>query len=378
MCLSPMILDKLRHIDWVLLIATIPIVLAGLVSMYAFAGVNNYFDRQLFWLPIAITSFFVFALVDFRALRKTNTILYIFLFFTGLLVLLFLLGSVFKGAQSWFNLGLFAVQPADPMKLVLILMLAKYFSRRHVEIAHVKHIFISALYAIIPVMLVLLQPDFGSAIILFAIWLGMTMVSGISKKHLFVVFALFTVAFFVLWAFALHPYQKQRIKTFLNPLTDIRGAGYNAYQSTVAVGSGELLGKGIGYGTQSRLKFLPEYQTDFIFASFAEEWGFVGVTLLLLCFGVVITRILSVAMTGATNFEALYAMGLSIFFMTQFTIHIGMNMGLLPVTGQTLPFMSYGGSHLVTEFAGLGILMGMRRFARVSHPDRMKNEFHGI
>jgi rod shape determining protein RodA len=370
--------NRFGHIDWMLLLATFPILLAGLISMYSFEGANHYFTRQLFWLPVSFMVFFFFALIDFRALRKTNTILHIFLFFIGLLILLFLLGSVFKGAQSWFNLGLFAVQPADPMKIVLILMLAKYFSRRHIEIAHVKHIFISALYAIVPIGLVLLQPDFGSAVIFAAIWLGMTMVSGISKKHLFIVFTIGATAFFLLWTLALHPYQKQRIKTFLHPLTDIRGAGYNAYQSTVAVGSGELLGKGIGYGTQSRLKFLPEYQTDFVFASFAEEWGFLGVLLLLLCFGVVVTRILGIAMTGATNFETLYAMGLAIFIMTQFTIHVGMNIGLLPVTGQTLPFMSYGGSHLVTEFAGLGILMGMRRFARVSHPDRMKNEFLGI
>ena len=373
-----MLLQRFRHVDWVLLLATFPIVGAGLVSMYAFIGQNNYFERQLFWFPVALIICLTIASLDLRTLRRSSTILAIFLFFTGLLFLLFLMGSVFKGAQSWFNLGFFAVQPADPMKLVLILVLAKYFSRRHVEIAHVKHILISGLYAIIPFGLVLLQPDFGSAIILFCIWFGMTIVSGISKKHLFIVFCVGAAAFLVLWTFVFAPYQKQRIMTFLNPLTDIRGAGYNAYQSTIAVGSGELLGKGIGYGTQSRLKFLPEYQTDFIFASFAEEWGFVGVVLLLLCFGVVIFRILAAAMTGATNFETLYAMGLAIFFMVQFMIHIGMNIGLLPVTGQTLPFMSYGGSHLVTEFAGLGILMGMRKYSRVAHPEGMKNEFLGI
>jgi rod shape determining protein RodA len=370
--------NRVAHIDWILLLATLPIMGAGLISMYSFVGVNNYFDRQLFWIPIALSIFFVFALLDFRVLRRSHLLLGIFLFFSAILVLLFVTGSVFKGAQSWFDLGAFAVQPADPMKLVLILLLAKYFSRRHVEIAHVKHILISGSYALVPCFLVLLQPDFGSAIILFAIWLGMTIVAGISKKHLAIVFGIGAVAFIILWSFVLLPYQQQRIKTFLNPLTDIRGAGYNAYQSTVAVGSGELLGKGIGYGTQSRLKFLPEYQTDFIFASFAEEWGFVGVTLLLLCFGIIIARILSAAMTGATNFEVLYALGLCIFFMTQFIIHVGMNIGLMPVTGQTLPFMSYGGSHLVTEFAGLGILMGMQRWKRVAHPGRMKNEFLGI
>ena len=367
-----------RHIDWILFLTTLPILGAGLISMYTFVGINNFFERQLIWIVVGLVTMFGLSVLDFRILRKTYAILALFLFSTGLLALLFLLGSVVKGAQSWFHLGTLAFQPADPMKLVLILLLAKYFSRRHVEIAHWKHIVISGCYALIPFFLVLSQPDFGSAIILFAIWFGMTVVSGISKKHLFFVLSVGLFSSLFLWSFVFAPYQKERIKTFLYPLTDVRGAGYNAYQSTIAVGSGALLGKGIGYGTQSRLKFLPEYQTDFIFASFAEEWGFVGVLLLLLCYGIVVWRILHAAMVGATNFETLYALGLAIFFMTQFTVNIGMNIGLLPVTGQTLPFMSYGGSHLVTEFAGLGILMGMGRYARVSHSENMKNEFLGI
>ena len=164
----------------------------------------------------------------------------------------------------------------------------------------------------------------------------------------------------------------------MHPFTDIRGAGYNAYQSTIAVGSGGLLGKGVGYGTQSRLKFLPEYQTDFIFAAFVEEWGFVGALVFFFLFGVVIWRILANALIGATNFEMLYGMGLAIFFMSHFIIHVGINIGLLPVTGTTIPFLSYGGSHLLTEFTGLGILMGMRRYARPAHRDAMRNEFLGI
>jgi rod shape determining protein RodA len=146
----------------------------------------------------------------------------------------------------------------------------------------------------------------------------------------------------------------------------------------VAVGSGQVLGKGIGEGTQSRLKFLPEYQTDFIFAAYAEEWGFIGVTLLFICFLVLVMRILHEGMLGATNFETLYAAGLVIFIIVQFIIHVGMNIGLMPVTGQTLPFMSYGGSHLLTEFVGLGLLMGMRRFRRVANREEMKNEFLGF
>ncbi|OGZ05762.1 MAG: rod shape-determining protein RodA [Candidatus Lloydbacteria bacterium RIFCSPHIGHO2_02_FULL_54_17] len=371
-------LSHFRHIDWILLLALIPITGAGLISMYVFVGENDFFERQIFWVGIALAVCLGLSLLDLRALRKTQAILTLYLSSIALLLALFSLGSAVSGAQSWFQLGLFSIQPAEPMKLVLILLLAKYFSRRHVEIAHWKHIFISGFYALIPFLLVLIQPDFGSAIILFAIWFGMTVVSGISKKHLLLVFLAGALAFLFLWFFAFAPYQKERIKTFVHPLTDVRGAGYNAHQSTIAVGSGEFLGKGIGYGTQSRLKFLPQYQTDFIFASFAEEWGFVGVLLLLLCFGIVIWRVLHAAFLGASNFETLFALGLAIFFMTQLTIHVGMNMGLLPVTGQTLPFMSYGGSHLLTEFAGLGILMGMRRYERVSHAENMKNEFFGI
>jgi rod shape determining protein RodA len=161
-------------------------------------------------------------------------------------------------------------------------------------------------------------------------------------------------------------------------MNNIHGSGYNVYQSTIAVGSGQLLGKGVGFGTQSRLNFLPEYQTDFIFAAFVEEWGFVGAMLLFLLLGLIIWRILHISLLGATNFEILYGLGLSIYFMSHFIVNIGMNIGIMPVTGITLPFMSYGGSHLLTEFIGLGILMGMNRYRRVAHKDDMRNEFLGI
>ena len=213
-------------------------------------------------------------------------------------------------------------------------------------------------------MLAFFQPDLGSGIIITSIWLGMVLVAGISRKHLITLFVAALIIFTGLWQWGLHPYQKQRILTFVHPLTDIHGTGYNAYQSTVAVGSGQVFGKGIGYGTQSKLRFLPEYQTDFIFAAYAEEWGFVGVVIALGLFSVLIIRILAIAMHGADNFDTLVAAGIAIYFIAQSIVHIGMNMGLLPITGTTMPFMSYGGSHLLTEFAALGVLMGLRRHAR--------------
>jgi len=356
----------------------IPIIAAGLLTMDSFVGDKGYFDKQIIWVAVSFSVFFILSFFDFRFLRRTNVIMAIFLFGAGLLLLLFGLGSVAKGAKSWFDFGGFSFQPADFMKIVVILVLAKYFSRRHVEIAHFRHIIVSGIYAFIPFVLIMVQPDFGSAMIVFLIWFGMILVSGVSKKHLFAILLAGAVAFAILWVAVFAPYQKARILTFIHPLSDIRGAGYNAYQSTIAVGSGQIMGKGIGYGTQSRLKFLPEYETDFIFSAFAEEWGFIGVLLLFALYGVVVWRILSNAMLGESNFETLFCLGFSIFIMSHLIINIGMNIGLLPVTGITVPFMSYGGSHLLAEFTGLGIMMGMRRYQRAAHRDTVKNEFFGI
>jgi len=352
------------RIDWVLFVAALLLSSAGLITMNSFFGDNYFFGRQLIWISISVAIFFILSFLDFRFLKKTSVIVSLFALSAATLLLTLLFGDIFSGAQSWIDVGAFSVQTSDPIKIVVLLLLAKYFSRRHVEIANYRHILVSGLYMIIIVALVFLQPDFGSAIIIFSLWLGMILVAGISKKHLLIIFLVGLMSAGGLWTFVFEEYQKERIMTFINPLTDLQGAGYNAYQSQVAVGSGELMGKGIGGGTQSRLEFLPEYETDFIFAAFAEEWGFFGVLLLLMLYGVIIWRILASSLYGATNFETLFGVGIAILLMSHFTVHIGMNIGLLPVTGTTLPFMSYGGSHLITEFAALGIFMGMRYYGR--------------
>lgn len=371
------IAPALFSLDWVLFLATLPILAAGLFTMNSFTGDNLFFNHQLDWIVVALAVFFTLSFIDFRFLRRTDVMVAIFLGICLVLIVLLGVAKTVHGSKSWFSLGIISFQPSDPAKLVLILILAKYFSRRHMEIRNFRHIIISGIYAFILFSLIFLQPDFGSAVIVFLIWFGMVLVSGISKKHLFAVFAIGVVTFSILWFYVFADYQKARIVNFIHPLTDIRGSGYNAYQSRIAVGSGELLGKGIGYGTQSRLKFLPEYQTDFVFAAFAEEWGFVGVLTLFFFFGVVIWRILLNSSRGASNFEILYGLGVTIFFMSHFVIHVGMNIGVLPVTGITMPLMSYGGSHLIAEYAALGILMGMRKYQRPAHKDLMKNEFVG-
>ncbi|MBI4088039.1 rod shape-determining protein RodA [Candidatus Kaiserbacteria bacterium] len=363
------------HVDWYLLAAALTISIGGLATMRSFSAENTFFDRQIVWICTALVVFFVASLPDYAFLRRTRVIVSFFGSIALLLALVYFFGAIVKGAQNRFDLGFFAVQPSDPAKLLLVMVLAKYFARRHIEIAHIRHILISGGYAFALFVLVFFQPDLGSGIIIASIWLGMVLVAGISWKHLAVLFITAAVIAGALWHWGLQPYQKQRVLTFLHPLTDIHGAGYNAYQSTVAVGSGELFGKGIGYGTQSKLKFLPEYQTDFIFAAYAEEWGFFGIVILLGLFGVVIVRILTIAAHTGNNFDTLFGVGLAIYFTAQFIVHAGMNMGLLPITGTTMPFMSYGGSHLVTEYLSLGILMAMRRHSRPAIRVRDETDF---
>jgi len=370
----------LKRIDWLLVFFILPILAAGLFTMKSFTpdeGSGDLFGRQLIWIAISLLVFFVFSFLDFRILKQTKILVSLLLIFSGMLILLLIFGKTLHGAQSWFSLGAFSFQPVDMVKLVLVLVLAKYFSRRHVEIRNVKHIFISGFYALVPGILVLLQPDFGSAMVVFLIWFGLVLISGISKTHLFLVIAGAALIFLAMWTFVFAQYQKDRIANFINPLADIRGSGYNAYQSTIAVGSGEIFGKGLGFGTQSRLKFLPQYQSDFILAAFAEEWGFVGTILILLLYTLIIWRVLRLASLGASNFEILFGLGLAIYLISHIIVNIGMNLALLPVTGIPLPFMSYGGSHLLAEFMALGILMSMRGYARSTHRDDMRHEFLG-
>lgn len=372
------IIQRYAGIDWILFLATLPLLAAGLISMRSFGGESDYyFTRQLFWIGISIFVFFAFSLVDWRFLRKSELLAGFFVLMSFFLAALLVLGKTVKGAASWFDLGLFSIEPVDPLKIVIILILAKYFSRRHIEIANIRHIILPSLYVFIPALLVFFQPDFGSSIIIFLIWLGMMLVSGINKKHLLAIFLIVIVTLTSAWLFVFKPYQKARILTFIDPARDARGAGYNALQSMIAVGSGRFFGKGIGFGSQSRLEFLPEHQTDFVFAAFAEEWGFVGTVFIFLFYGIIIWRIFRIASLGRSNFESLYGIGVAIFLMAHFFVNIGMNIGIMPITGTTLPFLSYGGTHMLTVYTALGILMGMRRYSRHTHPDDAETEFLG-
>lgn len=348
--------------DWALFISAIIIVFLGLVTMKSFGGKLSggseyFFNRQLIWLGAALAVFFVFSYIDWGFL-KTNSVFLLLIYGAILILLIFLAlsSSTIRGSSSWLRIYSLSVEPVELMKPVLVLILAKYFSKRHVEIARFFHLFISSVYAGIPIILIMLQPDLGSAVMLGALWLGIAIFSGIKLRHLATLALIGIFSFLISWNFILLPYQKERVSSFLNPYADPAGSGYQAMQSMIALGSGKFFGKGIGLGTQSRLEFLPEHTTDFIFAAYAEEWGFLGVLIFFLFLSILLWRILRSGIYGESNFEKLYAAGLAILIFFQSAVHIGMNSGMLPITGLGMPFLSYGGSSLVSLFAALGIL----------------------
>ncbi len=365
-----MFLTRLRKtIDWSILLALVPLIVMSLSALYSFSsGGENFFFRQGVWFGISLLVLSLLSLGDFSFLKKTPNVIFLYSLSLVLLILVSLFGAKVNGARSWIHIAGFSFQPADLVKMSLIVLFSKYLAKRHLAIKFFVHITITFLYFFVPFLFVFSQPDFGSALILLVVWFGMVMLSGLSKKHFFLFLVLGILTSLGLWFFVLHDYQKERIVSFLHPLSDTRGAGYNAYQSMIAVGSGKIIGKGVGYGTQSRLSFLPEHETDFIFAAIAEEWGFLGVLVMLGSLAFIIFRLLSYVEHFNGNFERLLTIGFILYLSAHIVVNVGMNIGLMPVTGVPLPFVSYGGSHLLVEFLLLGLIFSFRAEARSSYP----------
>lgn len=363
--------------DWTLFIPAFTLSLIGILTISTFGDDASFVHRQLLWLAISSCVYFIISKLDMSFIRRTPVVMAMYALSLILLSLLLLFANPISGARAWFSLGQISFQPADFAKLALIILLAKYLSRRHVEIGDSRHIIVSGGYALVPILLILAEPDMGNAIILGILWIGIMLVSGISKKHLAVIGLICLTAASAFWFGGLKPYQRARIVSFVNPASDIRGSGYSAYQAKIAVGSGELFGKGIGYGTQSKLRFLPEYQTDFIFAAFAEEWGFAGVVLLFSMYALLFARLMQIARAAAINFDAFFTLGTLILLVAHVVIHTGISLGLLPVTGTTIPFMSSGGSHLMLEFVALSIVSSLARHGRLAARDISANEYLG-
>lgn len=352
----------LRYADWFLVAVMLLLLAIGLVAVWSFSPpATNLFSRQLLWVFLGLGAFFALALVDYRLFRNHGLFLVaLYLVVIAALASLLFLGPATRGVRGWFYVRGAGIQPVELVKLVLVIVLAKYFSRRHVEIARLRHLIISGLYVGAAALLVLLQPDLGSALILAAIWLAVVCFSGIKLRHLMLFFLIASLLAVSAWFSFLAPYQKARITSFLNPYHDPQGGGYSTIQAMVATGSGRLWGKGIGYGTQSHLNFLPEPETDFIFAAFAEETGLIGAVLLLTLFGLLFWRLVGIGIRARDNFSKLFVLGFASSLFSTLFIHLAINLGLLPVTGIGLPFISYGGSSLITTLAGMGIVQSIK------------------
>jgi rod shape determining protein RodA len=362
---------------WPLLATAVAISLLGILTMDPFGAGSAFAVHQTIALGIGVALYFVVSMMDMHLIRSAPIIVTAYLATLVLLAVLLVLVHPVMGAKSWFTLGPFSFQPTDMAEIVFVAVIAKYFSRRHTELGQFWHVLVSGAYAGAMILLILVQPDLGAAVIFMSVWFGLLLVSGIPLRHIVTVLVIGAIAASGLWFFGLHEYQRERLLNFVNPAADIHGTGYNAYQAVVAAGSGQLFGKGIGYGTQSKLRFLPEYQSDFVFAAFAEEWGFIGVVLVLALYALMFYQLISIARRSATNFDALFTIGIALLFMAHVAIHVGINLGLLPVTGTTTPFMSYGGSHIVFEFIALGIVASLSKYGRSVPRDSAGQEFLG-
>lgn len=353
----------LRKFDWFLFSSAFVLGIIGLVAIYssdlgtAGAEFAN-FKKQLIAFSIGLLAFFIISILNFRQFRNAKNILYIvgFLFLVGVLIF----GKTLRGTTGWFVFGPFGFQPVEIVKIILVIFLADYFAREGRKFFSFLDILKSLVAVVIFMALVLFQPDLGSSMILFTVWMAMLLASRVRKRHLIILFLIFIATSLIFWIFILVPYQKDRIKVFLNPSLDPLGSGYNIKQAIITVGSGGLYGKGLGLGSQTQLRFLPETHTDFIFALIAEEMGFFIVVLVLGLYSLLLLRTLALARESGDDFSAYLAIGFLAVFGTEIFINIGMNLGLMPVTGLALPFMSLGGSSLISKFIMLGVLESVR------------------
>ena len=357
----------LQKMDWVMICAAVSLVLMGLFFLYGYSAnrgdfINFY--KQLFFLAVGLILILVFSFVDWRVFKQEPYLILALYFVCVIaLVLLFFLAPEIRGIKRWYRAGPFSVDPIEFTKIVLIILLAKYFSTRHVEMYQIKHIFLSGLYVFLPAVLIFLQPDLGSILLLFSLWIGILLLSGIKVRHFLIICFCGILLAALGWQFLLKDYQKERITSFIFPQTgDNLKIGWNQSQSEIAIGSGGLFGKGLGKGTQVQYGFLPESQTDFIFAAIAEETGFVGTVFLFVLFGALIWRIIRIAATSQSNFPRLFALGFAILLASQVVINIGMNVGFLPIIGIPLPLVSYGGGNLLLTFIAIGILQNMKSY----------------
>lgn len=362
----------MRYFNLKILTIVITITFLGLFTIYSNTSQREQvasqqlFIRQLLWFFFALIGLFIFYRWDYRRLWDYVYIIYAITLL--LLILVAILGNTRLGAQRWLKIFWFNFQPAELAKLTTVIFLARYFSQKSVQdmqssvrsFGIFKSLILPLCILALPILLILEQPDLGSAAMLFFIFLGLVYLADVKLKYLFALLLVFLLCTPLFWHF-LREYQKERLTVFLNPNVDPLGAGYTMIQSKIAIGSGSFLGKGWLSGTQGQLRFLPESHTDFIFATFSEEWGFLGTIILLLFYYLLIRWGLEIADKTEDRFGKLLAGGISLSFAIQISINISMTLGFAPVVGLPLILMSYGGSSIVMSYIAIGILLNINK-----------------
>lgn len=349
-------------IDIPLLATVVALCLFSVINLFGIGGGHSLVIRQAIFIGIGLILMGILSFFNYRYLKNSSML--VLVFYIG--AVLFLIAPAFfpsiRGVRSWVVLGGLTFEPAELMKLILIVLMAKYFSQRHTLINDFRHVLISGVYCLVPAFITLIQPDLGSAIIISLIWLGMLLAAGINTRHLFILVIIGLVAASAGWLFVLKPYQKVRVISFLHPMSDPRGSGYNLIQSKIAIGNGHIFGSGWGNGPQTKNNFLPEPYNDFIFAATADQFGLLGISAVMAAVLFILSRILRIGLRAASNFGKLFALGLVIFIAAHTVIAAAVNVGLMPVTGIPFPFLSYGGSSLISFMMGVGIIQSIKRY----------------
>ncbi|OGY54250.1 MAG: hypothetical protein A2912_04380 [Candidatus Buchananbacteria bacterium RIFCSPLOWO2_01_FULL_40_23b] len=352
----------LKNFDWVLFGAVFLLITFGLAALYSIAISSETpdfanFRKQIIFALIGLILLLLISLLNYRIWQHYSLLIYLAISFLLLLVIFF--GKTIRGTTGWFSLLGVNFQVVELAKISLILMLAWFLHHYANRLAQLRIFLISAAICLVYFLLVIFQPDLGSAIILFLIWFWLILFGGAKKKHLLVLGLILIIIATLAWFFLFADYQRGRILTFINPASDPYGRGYHVRQAIIAVGAGGFLGRGLGFGSQSQLKFIPASQTDFIFAVIAEELGFLGVSLVIGFWALILYRLAKAIMLMKDDFALFFTLGVSALFFSQLMINIGMNIGLLPVTGISLPFLSYGGSFLIVSLVLIGIVESM-------------------
>ena len=355
--------NHLRKLDWILIGAAVLIVCFGLAGIYSSSLAKDdflNFQKQIIFFVVGFALMIAISFFDYRILRNNSSLILAFYFLAlALIVGLYFFAPIIRGTRGWYKVGLLTLDPNEPIKIALLLLLAKYFSARHTQMYKFRHILLSGLYVFIPAILIFLKPDLGGTMVLVFMWLGILIVSGIKLKHFLILLICFLIVAGLGWQFFLQDYQRDRVLSFIFPY-DVLGGSWSQTQTKISIGSGQWFGQGLGQGSQVQYGFLPEPHTDFIFSVLAQEWGLVGITVFFIAYIVLIWRILQISARAESNFPRLFAVGFAIVLITQFAVNISMNLSLLPVVGIYLPFVSYGGSGLIGNFVALGILQSIK------------------